>query len=102
VIEEKKHMVHLDEDGRVIIEFAEPLSVEKHGKWAVIFFGNVRGVQLMVGRKRRKEQIIGVRFESVEVLKLFHRVNGWPRDLDEVLAIVEDLQRERKEHGIPS
>jgi len=96
MVEEKRHTVHLDEDGRVIIEFAKPI---KSFMYATIFFGNVRGVELMVGRKGKKEQVIGVRFESVEVLKLFHRVNGWPKDFNEVLAVIEDLQRKRKEHA---
>jgi len=94
-MEEEKHTVSLDEDGGIIVEFAKPLSAERHGMSVVTYFGNVRGVQIIVGRKGRKEQIAGFRFDDFETMKRFHAVNNLPK-FDELLAIVESLIKEQK------
>jgi hypothetical protein len=89
-----ENSVDLDEKGKVIIRFAYPVVTEPGGVPTAFFFGNVRGVEVL----SKKEKIIGVTFDSVKVLKLFHKTTGWPKDFDFILAIIEDIKQERETH----
>jgi len=81
---DESHTVNLDQDGRIVIEFARPINLT----WAMVFFGNVKGVRLM----GKGSKATGVVFEDITALKFFHSVNRWPDRIEEVLKIVQDLK----------
>jgi hypothetical protein len=89
-----ENSVDIDEKGKVIIRLVKPVPTEPGGLTTAFFFGNVRGVEVL----SKKEKIIGVTFDTVDVLKLFHKTTGWPKDFRKILTIIKDIKRKRETH----